>query len=96
MPSHIDFDEVTKIYTVNGISDVTLANVYTVTVTHEIIYPTNAAFPSDTENRIDTEEIIIIVKPACTVTALFINTVFADPVVYDIGETGFNLPFLFE
>ena len=59
-------------------------------------YQISAADPTLTDTMEAVEEITIIVKPLCEVLDLFTNTVFDDPVVYNLGEPGFDLPFFFE
>ena len=96
LPSYIGYDEPGKIYTVNQITDDSLKSTYLITVTHQVTYQISAADPTLTDTMDAVEEITIIVKPLCEVLDLFTNTVFDDPVVYNLGEPGFDLPFLFE
>ena len=95
LPGYIAHNAAARSFTVNKITDNNLKNTYVITVTHQVTYQTSAADPSQTDTMEAVEEITIIVKPACEVTDLFTNTVFDDPVVYNLGESGFDLPFLF-
>ena len=67
-----------------------------VTVTQIVEQYVSAADPTQTLNIEVSVEITIIVESGCDITDLSTSTVFSDPIIYNIGETGFDLSFLFE
>lgn len=96
LPNYIDHDPQTRVYTVNKIVDDLLAGIFVITVKHVVTYQVSASDPTLKATMQQTEVIKINVMPNCRVTNFSSNTVFADPVVYILGEDGFDLPFDFE